>query len=103
MKKMNVFLAAIMVHGLGACSVAFGQEAESMDLSKAQAVVDQLGTGWSIAIAGVVIELLMRVFKTKNPKSLLYVLANIFKMVAKVATFLAESADKVLQRTKDKE
>lgn len=82
-------------------AVATATAISSPAMDQAQSIVDSLGTGWTITIAGVVIELLLRVFKTQNPKSLLYVAANILKMVAKVSTFLAESADKVLQRTKD--
>jgi len=71
------------------------------DLSAAQNIVDQLGTGWTVTIGIMIVELLMRTLKTQNPKSLLYVIANVMKMIAKVCTFLAELADKVLQRTKE--
>ena len=72
-------------------------------LSQAQSIVDQLSSGWVMTVAVLLIEILMRAFKTKDPKSLLYVLANIFKMIARVFSFLAEAADKVLQRTKEKD
>lgn len=72
-------------------------------LDQAQAIVDQLSSGWVMTVAILLIEILMRAFKTKDPKSLLYVLANIFKMIARVFGFLAEAADKVLQRTKEKD
>jgi len=70
-------------------------------LDQAQAIINNLDAGWAMTIAVVAVELGMRVFKTQNPKSLLYVVANVFRMIAKVAEFIAQAADKVLQRTKE--
>lgn len=70
-------------------------------LDQAKAFIGQLDSAWAMTIGVLVVEVLMRAFKTKNPKSLLYVLSNILKMIAKLTTFLAEAADKVLQRTEN--
>lgn len=95
-----IFTFALALHAFGQTAVAVSSD-PSQALVKAQGIVDQLGTGWTITIAGFIIEILLRAFKTQNPKSLLYVVSNVLNMLAKVCTFLAQSADAVLQRTKD--
>lgn len=90
-------------------SVVFGQEVTtttlpviaSPGLDQAQHVIDQLNNGWVMTAGILLVELLLRAFKTQNPKSLLYVISNVFKMISQVCTFLAQLADKVLQRTKE--
>lgn len=72
-------------------------------LDQAQHFVDQLSSGWAITIAIFLLELAMRTFKTKDPKSLLYVISNVLKMIVKVCEFLAQAMDKVLQRMKDQD
>lgn len=63
--------------------------------------VQQLGTPIVATIVIMLIEACLRLFKTKDPKSLLYFVANAFKILGLLLTKLALILDKVAQRTKD--
>lgn len=66
-----------------------------------QTVATSLQSPWAIVIAGGIIDLAMRVFKTKEPKSLMYVIAAGFKLLANIFTSLGSLMDNVIQRTDD--
>jgi hypothetical protein len=57
--------------------------------------------GWAIPIIVIVLELAMRIFKTKEPKSLLYYGANLFKLLGEIFTKAGGLLDKVLQNVKE--
>lgn len=66
-----------------------------------QVVSTSLQSPWAVVILGGVVDLSMRVFKTKEPKSLLYVIAAGLKMLANIFTSLGGLLDQVIQRTHD--
>jgi hypothetical protein len=63
-----------------------------------QMISQNMSAEWAIGIGILVVEFLMRVFKTKEPKSLLYYLSNLLKVLADLMTKIAMILDKALQR-----
>jgi len=94
---------AVFAQAVEVAQTATEQISQPAAMDSAQKFIDQLGSGWALTIAIFLIELIMRTMKTQNPKSLLYVVGNVLKMIAKVCDFLAGALDKVLQRIKDQE
>ena len=79
--------------------MAFADASEA--LVKAQGVIDSLSNPMVGIGAVMAVELILRAKKTGNPQSLLYMISNVFKLLAKACTFGASTLDGVLQRLKD--
>lgn len=92
----SIFLAALAVS-----SVAIAQDQAPTGLAVAEEWVKQLDTAWASGAAVLILELILRLKKTETPKSVLYVIANTFKLVGKVCEFCGNALDKVVQRLKE--
>lgn len=68
--------------------------------SSLEALLAQIQSPYFGAISIVLIELCMRAFKTQNPKSLLYLVANAFKIISKILDAIAAYLDQYLQKLK---
>lgn len=68
-----------------------------------QTVSDSLSSPWAIPVLTLVADVVMRVFKTKDPKSVFYVIAKALNILAGIFTKIAVMLDGVVQRTKDDE
>jgi len=105
----TVFMSVLTLIYFGA-SVAFGQDVSAAPavaslpqaLQQAQGILNQLNNGWVMTAGVIIVELLMRLVKTEDPKSLLYVISNVFKMIGQGCDFLAKLLDNVLQNLKPK-
>jgi len=62
--------------------------------------LQQMQSGWFAAVALFVIEALMRVVKTEEPKSLLYIISNGMKLFASLLDQLSKFIDQYIQRLK---
>lgn len=67
-------------------------------MEQMQSASAALNSPWAPIIAGGVLEAILRMVKTKEPKSLMYMVANGLKLVAEIMIKISQLMDKVLQR-----
>lgn len=65
-----------------------------------ESLLQQMNSGWFAAVALFVIEAIMRVVKTQEPKSLLYIISNGMKLFASLLDQLSKFIDQYIQRLK---
>lgn len=92
-------LSTVLFFGYGVAAEVLPEQIPQWQV-QLNGLIAQAQSPWVGGVVLLLIELSMRIFKTQDPKSLLYVIANGLKLLSKLMETVAGFIDQYIQRLK---